>query len=123
MNEPHTVQSEEVVSTEKDSQENNNPSVPSTTSDHKIICDVALLGDKLDRCNLCDMPLRLSQCARVKYQGLGSYLYINCDNVDCKAVNRVPTSKQHRPPGKTRGPMVWDLNTKAATGKSKKVMI
>lgn len=81
------------------------------------IVELDLLAQVLDEgCENCKTPLKLSNTTKETTSGLGSYLYINCDNPDCGETSVCPTNKQHRNGGKNRGRSIFDVNTGLAAG-------
>ena len=63
-------------------------------------------------CRECKTKLNLTNIVDETLQGLGSVLYMQCE--DCGQVNATKTSKTHRSPEKkiVECP-IWDINTKA----------
>ena len=81
------------------------------------VVELGVLAKALDEgCNTCKTPLRLSDCTDETISGLGSYLYIVCQNPECGEINQCSTNKSHRVTGTTRGRKVFDVNTKLAAG-------
>lgn len=74
---------------------------------------VVELGDIVNQmeCTDCKSTLILKHIESETRHGLGSTLYINCS---CGVINAVTTNKSHRLG--TRGPQIFDVNTKAAIG-------
>lgn len=65
-------------------------------------------------CNLCPIPLTIYNIVGELQNGLSGYLYVVCENPDCRKVNRVAYGKQHHL--KIRGMPCFDVNTKLGTG-------
>ena len=81
------------------------------------VVELGVLVRSLDEgCKTCKTPLRLSDCTNETISGLGSYLYIVCQNSACGEINQCITNKSHRVAGTTRGRKVFDVNTKLAAG-------
>ena len=81
------------------------------------VVELGVLAKSLDEgCKTCKTPLRLSDCTDETISGLGSYLYIVCQNPACGEINHCSTNKSHRVAGTTRGRKVFDVNTKLAAG-------
>ena len=80
------------------------------------IVELGCLVDQLkDGCLECKKKLNLVNTTEETIQGLGSILYVQCE--ECSQVNTIKTGKTHRSPEKKSiGRPIWDINTKAATG-------
>ena len=80
------------------------------------IVELGFLVDQLkDGCVECKKKLNLVNTTEETIQGLGSILYVQCE--ECSQVNTIKTGKTHRSPEKKSiGRPIWDINTKAATG-------
>ena len=84
------------------------------------IVELGVLAKELDGgCESCGAPLQLSNCAQETVSGLGSFLYINCNNSDCGEMNVCLTNKTHRSSGIRGGRPIFDVNTKLAAGRFK----
>lgn len=68
----------------------------------------------LTSCNDCGQLIGLNRIIDKKINGFGSILYIECV---CGVLNNVRTNKVHRAPGKSKGCLIYDINTKMATAK------
>ena len=67
------------------------------------VVELGVLAKSLDEgCKTCKTPLRLSDCTDETISGLGSYLYIVCQNPACGEINQCSTNKSHRVAGTTR---------------------
>ena len=66
-------------------------------------------------CKNCSLPLDASKTIGIQREGVCGYLSILCSNPACEEVSRVPMGKTHR--RSTRGPPVFDVNTKISIGK------
>ncbi|KAH3847238.1 hypothetical protein DPMN_089556 [Dreissena polymorpha] len=64
-------------------------------------------------CNLCPIPLTIYNIVGELQNGLSGYLYVVCENPDCRKVNRVAYGKQHHL--NIRGMPCFDVNTKLGT--------
>lgn len=83
------------------------------------VVELGVLAKALDEgCKACNTPLRLSDCTDETISGLGSFLYIACQNAACGEINQCTTNKAHRTAGTTRGRKIFDVNTKIAADKS-----
>lgn len=80
------------------------------------IVELGYLADQLEvGCSECKNTLNIINTVDETTQGLGSILYIQCE--ECSQFNAVKTGKTHRSPTKKSvGRLIWDINTKAATG-------
>ncbi|XP_078372624.1 uncharacterized protein LOC144656263 [Oculina patagonica] len=77
------------------------------------LMDMETLTEGLKECSFCHRgPLSLTNIVSEEHQGLASILNVTCNH--CKAVNTVKTSKEHR--SGARGPLTYDVNTRAALG-------
>ncbi|VDH96628.1 Hypothetical predicted protein [Mytilus galloprovincialis] len=75
------------------------------------VVELGYLADQLKQCKNCSSPLFLHNCDEEKKCGLGSILYVVCQN--CPYRNPIFTGKRHRPTeNKKKGMQVWDINTK-----------
>ena len=84
--------------------------------DGRRIVELGYLADQLKAgCSECKNPLNIINTMDETTQGLGSILYIQCE--ECPQLNAIKTGKTHRSPTKKNvGRPIWDINTKAATG-------
>lgn len=84
--------------------------------DGRRIVELGFLADQLKAgCSECKKTLNIINTVDETTQGLGSILYIQCE--ECSQLNAVKTGKTHRSPAKKSvGRPIWDINTKAATG-------
>ncbi|KAL9958594.1 hypothetical protein ACROYT_G035628, partial [Oculina patagonica] len=81
------------------------------------VLELGVLAKSLDEgCKACKTPLRLSDCTDETISGLGSFLYIVCQNTECGEINQCTTNKAHRVAGNTRGRKIFYVNTKLAAG-------
>ena len=80
------------------------------------IVELECLAKGLEECEDCKTHLSLSNIVSEKRYGFGSLLYVQCD---CGFLNNVYTGKRHRTDKQTRGIPIYDINTKAATGKDR----
>ena len=84
------------------------------------IVELDVLAREIDGgCKSCGVPLQLTNCFQETVSGLGSFLYINCNNSDCGEINVCLTNKTHRSSGIRRGRPIFDVNTKLAAGRFK----
>ena len=80
------------------------------------IVELGYLAEQLKAgCCVCGEILHLHNCTGETRMGLASRLALNCDR--CGSESTILTSKQHRRQDVTKGPGVFDVNTKAALGK------
>ena len=84
--------------------------------DGRRIVELGYLADQLKAgCSECKNTLNIINTVDETTQGLGSILYIQCE--ECSQLNGIKTGKTHRSPTKKSvGRPIWDINTKAATG-------
>ena len=84
--------------------------------DGRRIVELGYLADQLKAgCSECKNPLNIINTMDETTQGLGSILYIQCE--ECPQLNAIKTGKTHRSPTKKNvGRPICDINTKAATG-------
>ena len=68
-------------------------------------------------CQKCSVPLRQSDCLGIIRHGPTGWVVIPCMNLACENENKVPLGKMHRAEG-SRGPKVFDINSKILLGKS-----
>ena len=61
------------------------------------IVELGILADGLKSCNPCKKHLMLENCIDETVNGLGSILYIKCN--ECDTLNAVPTGKRHSATG------------------------
>lgn len=81
------------------------------------IVDIAFLASQLKNgCSFCNHHLYLHNCLAETKHGLASRLTISCSR--CGEETRVDTSRKHRRKDTTRGPGIYDVNSKAALGKT-----
>ena len=87
----------------------------SETRDGRRIVELGYLADQLKvGCSECKNTLNIINTVDETTQGLGSILYIQCE--ECSLLNAVKTGKTHRSPTKKSvGRPIWGINTKAAT--------
>ena len=77
--------------------------------------ELRLVAERLSiGCFACKKPLQLSHCLKETKVGLATVLDVQCEA--CGVISKVQTSKTH--PGKQGKRRVYDVNTKAAIGKS-----
>ncbi|CAC5392635.1 unnamed protein product [Mytilus coruscus] len=75
------------------------------------VVELGYLADQLKQCKNCSSPLFLHNCDEEKQCGLGSILYVVCQN--CPYRNPIFTGKRHRPAeNKKKGMQVWDIYSK-----------
>ncbi len=67
------------------------------------------------RCNLGPIPLMSHNIVGEMQCGLGGYLYVQCQNQDCMAVNLAAYGKQHKP-ATTNRKSCFVANTKLGVG-------
>ncbi|VDI69646.1 myosin V [Mytilus galloprovincialis] len=81
--------------------------------DGRRIVELFSLAKALNSCQNvnCTAQLNLLNVEKEKLQGFGSYLTIRCLN--CNMLNNILTNKTHYG---TKGPAIFDINTKAAIG-------
>ncbi|CAC5420050.1 unnamed protein product [Mytilus coruscus] len=82
-----------------------------TWKDGRRIVELFSLAKALNNCQNCTAQLNLLNVEKEKMQGFGSYLAIRCLN--CNMLNNILTNKTHYG---TKGPAIFDINTKAAIG-------
>ena len=90
-----------------------------TVVEGRRVVDISFLCEQLSEgCAFCKHILRhgLPMVRREVRYGLASSFDIQCEAAGCQALNKVFTSKQHRGSA-TRGPKVFDVNTKLGLGK------
>ena len=80
----------------------------------RFIIEIDLIIQGLESCSNCLKPLHLKDSLGVLPRGLGGWLYIECKQ--CIRVKKIPLSKRHFTTPSKRGPGVFDVNTKIATG-------
>ncbi|VDI08996.1 Hypothetical predicted protein [Mytilus galloprovincialis] len=80
--------------------------------DGRRIVELDVLANSLRSCKMCTIPLQLHNTEGEKRQGLGSYLSVRC--AECNFINTIQTNKTHV--NGSRGPGVFDINTKTAIG-------
>ena len=83
------------------------------------IVDFGVLLSALSSCKFCKLgpiPLTFYSVFGELKKGLGGYLYVKCQNLDCNQVNIVPYGKTHHM--KKKGTPCFSVNTKLGTGKS-----
>ena len=87
-----------------------------TWREGRRIVELGVLADQLkEGCLECKTVLNLFNTEEETIRGLGSILYIRCE--ECHQLNGIKTGKTHRSPHKKDvGRPIWDINTKAATG-------
>ncbi|XP_060553342.1 uncharacterized protein LOC132714462 isoform X2 [Ruditapes philippinarum] len=76
------------------------------------VLDLGFLLDNLKCCSVCRLgpvPLTNRSVVGELRKGLGGFLYVKCQNIDCGEVNRVPYCKTHRV--KKRGMPCFTANT------------
>lgn len=89
---------------------------PLDALDGRRIVELRIIAERLHSgCYACATPLQLVNCVKETRVGLASVLDVRCGS--CGVVNMVQTSKTH--PGKKGKNRVYDVNTKAAIGKSR----
>ena len=84
----------------------------------KHILDLQLLVDNLKKgCRKCSHTLDMTQAQGVLPRGLGGFLYIRC--ATCRELNTLQLSRTHKNESSKaqHHPGIFDLNTKAASGK------
>ena len=69
------------------------------------------------RCLLGPVPLTFFNGIGEMKKGLGGYLYVQCQNSDCRQINRVPYGKTYKPNKKRNGIDIFAVNTKLGVGK------
>lgn len=83
------------------------------------IVEIGVLLENLKGCKYCRLgpvPLTYDSVVGELQRGLGGYLYVKCNNMDCQKVNIVPYGKTTREE-KTKGIPCFDVNTKLGLGK------
>ena len=79
--------------------------------------DVLLSSLKYCRaCRLGPVPLTYYNVVGEMKRGLGGYIYVKCQNVDCGEINCVPYGKTHRLKKSKPGMPCFAVNTKLGTG-------
>lgn len=78
------------------------------------VVELGHLADMLKECKNCKSALLLHNCTSERRYGLGSILYVKCQN--CPHINQISTGKRHRAENSTRGMQIWDVNTKLSMG-------
>jgi hypothetical protein len=68
-------------------------------------------------CFLGPIPLTIHTVVGELKKGLGGYLYVRCQNVDCGHINIAPYGKTRHQKDRTVGMPCFDVNTKLGTGK------
>ena len=116
-----TTLSQPVITSEVDSSESLLASIPDTRSSDtcetenwkcgRRIVELDHMAEQLSSCVDCDQTLNLKNIVDEKRRGFGSVLTLQCS---CGMLNTVTTNKAHRVG--SRGPPIFDLNTKAALG-------
>jgi RNase P subunit RPR2 len=83
------------------------------------IIELAVLVEKFylkfcKSCRLGPVPLTLYSVQKEIKKGLGGYLYVQCENLNCGFINFVPYGKTHRHRGKSgkSGMPCFAVNTK-----------
>ena len=82
------------------------------------IVEFGILLSGLSSCKVCRLgpiPLTVYSVVGELRKGLGGYLYVKCQNVDCNEVNIVPYGKTHHL--KKKGSPCFAVNTKLGIGK------
>eukprot|EP00117_Sycon_ciliatum_P007719 scpid60636/ scgid10713/ len=80
------------------------------------IIDVRYLASQLrNGCTMCGHHLHLQNCVDEVKHGLASRFELLC--LRCSYATVVSTSTKHRRKGVSRGPGIYDVNTKVAAGK------
>ena len=88
-----------------------------TVVEGRRVVDISFLCEQLSEgCAFYKHILRLPMVRREVRYGLASSFDIQCEAAGCQALNKVFTSSQHRGSA-TRGPKVFDVNTKLGLGK------
>ena len=67
-----------------------------------------------EKCRLGPVPLTYSNITGELKKGLGGYLYVKCQNIDCGHINCVPYGATYR--RKVTGMPCFSVNTKLGTG-------
>ena len=67
-------------------------------------------------CRLGPVPLTYHNIVGEMQKGLSGYLYVECQNIDCRHINRVAYGKTHHKRN-AKGMPSFDVNTKLGTGK------
>ena len=79
--------------------------------------EFGVLLDNLRSCSFCQLgpiPLTHLNVVGEMQKGLGGFLYVRCENPDCREVNRVAYGKMHR--NKRTGMSCFSVNTKLGMG-------
>lgn len=84
-------------------------------SQGRRIVELQVLADGLKACSDCGECLPLHNIVEEKRYGFASLLYVQCE---CGVMNSVYTGKSHHVKDDHRGIPIYDVNTKAATGKN-----
>ena len=79
----HDVASEETVGEDSDGEIN------LFWREGRRVVELGVLSDQLAGCKMCSQPLSLQNCVGEKRYGLGTLLYIICDNKSCCHRNRL----------------------------------
>jgi hypothetical protein len=79
------------------------------------LVELDVLAQGLSACSEFTLPLNLSHTVGETRLGLGSLLHVICQNPCCNYLNKLPVGKRHK--SKDGQLKIWDVNTKAVTGK------
>ena len=79
----HDVASEETVGEDSDGE------IDLFWREGRRVVELGVLSDQLAGCKMCSQPLSLQNCVGEKRYGLGTLLYVICDNKSCCHRNRL----------------------------------
>jgi hypothetical protein len=83
------------------------------------IIELGVLLENLKFCKSCRLepvPLTLYSVQKEIKKGLGGYLYVQCQNLNCGFINCVPYGKTHRGKSGKSGMPCFAVNSKLGTG-------
>ena len=113
-NEKKAAICEEAVAENTEEDEGKRDEIGGWTEGRRVV-ELQILAEGLKECRWCKSQLHLINCVNETLYGLGSILYIECQ--ECKNLNSVPTGKRHSASLDGDGPRkCFDVNSKLAAG-------